>query len=198
MKTILLTFSLVSSIIADACMSQTTDNRIAAIDARGNIQLRDGSQRHIAGYADPDQLVIFAVRHCEKAKDQGADPDLTAEGQARAEKLGRILQTAGLDAIFTTRYKRTRQTGEAVARHYPQQILDTLPLQSQQAWAEGLWEQYRGKKMLYVGHQNTVPQLLNQLSGRTDFQNLADHEFGRFFVIVVSGKQPAEVQEYAY
>ena len=63
---------------------------------------------------------MFLVRHAERAdagmaaaKMAGRDPDLSDAGKARANALAAMLKDARITAIFTTEYKRTRQTGAA-------------------------------------------------------------------------------------
>src|SRR4051794_12280912 len=53
--------------------------------------------------------VIFIVRHAERETGQG-DDSLSAAGQARAEKLARILADEGINYIFTSDRKRTIET----------------------------------------------------------------------------------------
>ncbi len=68
----------------------------------GHLQFADGSSRPIPHYDDSTYIVFYCVRYCEKVKDGSKDPDLTPEGQARAERLGRILAGGQIDRICTT------------------------------------------------------------------------------------------------
>ena len=69
------------------------------------------------------QGTIYLVRHAERA-DSGTmagttmatDPDLSEAGRARAASLAVMLKDAGIKAIYTTEYKRTRQTAEPLAK----------------------------------------------------------------------------------
>jgi len=54
-------------------------------------------------------ITVFVVRHAEKGPED-PDPSLTAVGRQRAVELDRILGQAGITALFTTEYKRTRET----------------------------------------------------------------------------------------
>ena len=58
-----------------------------------------------------DDTMIIVVRHAEKASDDPKDPGLSEQGKIRANKLAEILKHSDLEAVFTTQYKRTQQTG---------------------------------------------------------------------------------------
>jgi len=57
---------------------------------------------------------VFLVRHAERFAD-GEDPDLTAIGEARAQALATTLREAGITAIITTQWRRTRDTAKPLA-----------------------------------------------------------------------------------
>uniref|UniRef100_A0A486XWU5 Histidine phosphatase family protein n=1 Tax=Rheinheimera sp. BAL341 TaxID=1708203 RepID=A0A486XWU5_9GAMM len=104
---------------------------------------------------------VYLVRHAEKLTD-GKDPALTACGQARADALATSLAGVKLAAIYATPYQRTQQTAAAVAK--PQQ-LDITQYDPRQP--EVLLAQLKAQSLpvLVVGHSNTVPELVAQLSG---------------------------------
>ena len=164
----------------------------------GHLQFADGSSRPIPHYDDSTYIVFYCVRHCEKVKDGSKDPDLTPEGQARAERLGRILAGGQIDRICTTTYKRTIQTGEAVQSRAGNPSFETYPAESQGVWLDSVLEAGGGKRYLVVGHQNTVPQLLNHLMGKTQFQNIPEDEFGMLYVVATKGPGATEVIEIRY
>jgi len=58
--------------------------------------------------------VFYLVRHAEKVLDQ-RDPDLTPAGYKRADDLAARLASVPLSAIYSSDYKRTRQTAAPVA-----------------------------------------------------------------------------------
>lgn len=116
------------------------------------------------------QQTIFLVRHAEKAPAPAAgppakgmmadDPPLSTAGQARAEKLAATLATSDVKYIFTTEYRRTRETAAPLAAK--------LKLQAVMSAAKDpdpLIERVRQIKgnVLIVGHSNTVPDLLKKL-----------------------------------
>ena len=62
-----------------------------------------------AALAEPS--AIYLVRHGEKAS-VGQDPELTAQGQARAQAIATILARTGITAVYSTPTQRTRQTAQ--------------------------------------------------------------------------------------
>jgi phosphohistidine phosphatase SixA len=65
-----------------------------------------------------DQLssarLVFLARHTER-EGEGEDPPLTRVGEARAQALAAALREAGVTAIITTQWKRTRDTAKPLA-----------------------------------------------------------------------------------
>src|SRR5205823_820783 len=61
------------------------------------------------------QEAVFLVRHAEKA-DLSKDAALSAAGEARARALAERLREAGVTAIYTSEYRRTKQTAQPLAR----------------------------------------------------------------------------------
>jgi phosphohistidine phosphatase SixA len=104
---------------------------------------------------------VYLVRHAEKHI-ADKDPALTACGQARAEALATSLAGVKLAAVYATPYQRTQQTAAAVAK---QQQLDITQYDPRQP--EILLSQLKAQTLpvLVVGHSNTVPELVTQLSG---------------------------------
>jgi len=172
---------------------------INKITQAGVMHFADGTTRPIPHFNDTNYIVLFCVRHAEKVKDGSKDPDLLPEGQERAKRLGSILADVRLDRVCTTTYKRTIQTGEAVknaAANNPS--LETYPPESQDVWLESVLAGGGGKKYLAVGHQNTVPQLLNRLMGKVEFQNILEEEFGKLYIAVTQKIGSTEVIEVGY
>ena len=60
--------------------------------------------------------VVFIVRHAEKASTGGNDPDLSVEGQKRADALAQILKDSKITSVFVTEFKRTQETAAPTAR----------------------------------------------------------------------------------
>ena len=165
----------------------------------GKAVMSDSTFTSIPHYSDPEYTIFYCVRHAEKRKDQGDNPDLTPEGEARAKRLGIILSGERLDRAFSTNYKRTVQTAEIVRRHAEKVPAGAVyPANMQDAWLDETMGDSKGKHYLVVGHQNTIPQLLNRLKGDSTYQNLPDGAYNRFYIAVTKGIGQTEVIELRY
>lgn len=69
-----------------------------------------GGSAHLASARN-----VFLVRHAERVW-EGEDPPLTPEGAARARALAAALRDAGVTAIITTQWRRTRDTAAPLAQ----------------------------------------------------------------------------------
>src|SRR5262245_41178985 len=59
--------------------------------------------------------VIFIVRNAEKASSRDKYPDLSVQGQKRADALAHILQDSQITSVFVTEFKRTQRTAAPTA-----------------------------------------------------------------------------------
>ncbi len=139
-----------------------------------------------------DDTMIIVVRHAEKASDDPKDPGLSEQGKIRANKLAEILKHSDLEAVFTTQYKRTQQTGLPAASQagLALQVRAATRENSKTYAAELLKEirkKYRGKTVLIVGHSNTVPEIVKQMTG-IDVAPIDESTFDRFYLITLGKK----------
>ena len=142
------------------------------------------------------QSAIFVVRHAERA-DAGAgaspmmatDPDLSEAGRARAQSLASALKDAGITAIYTTEYKRTRQTAEPLAKALGIDVT-AVPARDMAALIQKL--KSAAGNALVVGHSNTVGEVIAKL-GVADPVKLTDNDYDNLFV-VVQGEKPTLVR----
>ena len=138
---------------------------------------------------------LILVRHAEKADDGTSDPGLTAAGQVRAGKLAAMLAPAGVDAVFSTPYQRTRATAAPLAEQTKLEIQEYDPKDPD--FASRLLADHAGETLLIVGHSNTIPGLVNTLTGTSAFNNLDDMEYDKLFIVHVrAGKGDAVVLSF--
>jgi broad specificity phosphatase PhoE len=135
-----------------------------------------------AAQEEADGTVVFLVRHAETVPDGTRDPALSADGQTRAGRLAALLADAGLDAVYTTDYARTRGTAGAVAERLGLDVTVYDPVRLG-TFAEAL--EARGGRVLVVGHSNTTPELVTALGGRPGAP-IEETEHDRLYVLVGS------------
>lgn len=139
--------------------------------------------------ATPGATTVVVVRHAEKSTDDPRDPSLSAAGQERARLLGSVLKDAGVTDIYTTQYKRTRQTAEPFAQQAGISIVERPASAANTATygrdlAQEILTKSAGKGVLVVGHSNTVPDIVKALSGTT-VPAITDPEYDHIFVVVI-------------
>jgi phosphohistidine phosphatase SixA len=123
---------------------------------------------------------VFVVRHAEKEPD-ARDPDLTAVGRARAERLAHILAEAPLAACIATEYRRTQRTVEPAAGAAGLEV-ETIAAGDLAALVARLDALPAGRAALVAGHSNTVPALLRSL-GVAEECPIGDDDYGQLFAV---------------
>ncbi len=112
-----------------------------------------------------DALRVVVLRHAEKADDDPRDPSLSAAGRERASRLAARLLAAPLVAVWSSDYRRTRDTAAAAAALHdlPIRIYDAR--EPADAFAARLRAEHARGTVLVVGHSNTVPAIVAALCG---------------------------------
>jgi len=131
--------------------------------------------------------MIF-VRHAEKALMPMDDPALSPEGQVRAAELARQLVdadvVAGIDAIYSTSYRRTIETAQPVADALKLEINSYNP-DEEEAELGRMLKQHKGKIILIVGHSNTVPTLIAELGASKSVPPIAEFEYDNIYIVSI-------------
>lgn len=141
---------------------------------------------------------VILVRHAEKAAVPGDDPPLTKAGQARARALMTIASEAGVSAIVTTQFARTRATAEPAAT-----ALGITPDVVRASGATHVQDVARtvmthaGGVVLVVGHSNTVPAIVAAL-GAPPPPPICDSSYDDLYVVTVPPSGPARVIHARY
>ncbi len=147
--------------------------------------------------ADYRNTTIYIVRHAEK--DTGNNPVLTEGGMQRAGDLMRYLMKVKLHHIYTTPFRRTEMTADSIRIR---KGADTMYYAAKPS-PENLFMMLRenndlGKKVLFVGHSNTVPLLIKNF-GAIDFPqaDLPDDAFDHIYIVhFKKGKPTVESKKY--
>lgn len=155
-------FTFIITVLSSSLMAQTsnTDMPIQMINAKAK--------------------VFYLVRHAEKL--EGNDPSLSAQGKLRAIRLAKVLSSTPLAKVYTTDYKRTRETALAVAedQHLAPTLYNPADLQKT---AEVLLSQQG--HILVIGHSNTTTALAEQLGAEKQPAINDASEFDRLYVVTV-------------
>jgi broad specificity phosphatase PhoE len=144
------------------------------------------------------QRAVYLVRHAERESLIGNDnPGLTPAGVARAGELRALLGHARIGAIYTSQFRRTKETAEPLAT-----ALSLSPTAITDGDADKTIEHIRANHareiVLVVGHSNTIDKLLARLTGGEAVVTIQDSEFDRVFVAVVTGTDQAGWSEFRY
>lgn len=144
------------------------------------------------------KLTVILLRHAEKDLSEEADtanPELSAAGKQRAEKLVEIVNKYQPDAIYSTDYIRTRATVRPLAgkRRMMTQIYDARNL----AAMNDLILSGKIKRLVVVGHNTTTPALVNMLLREEKYKKLDESEYDKIFIVKVRRykRKPAKVAE---
>ncbi len=124
---------------------------------------------------------IFLVRHAEKVAG-GGDPALTPAGQVRTAALADLLEDAGITAVHTTDYRRTRDTVAPLADRLgvPITLYDPRDL----AREAGALMQVPGR-YLVSGHSDTTPVLVRLLGGEPGPPIEEAGEYDRLYILTL-------------
>jgi broad specificity phosphatase PhoE len=150
--------------------------------------------------------IVFVVRHAERVPAPagqpaapahgmlGEDPPLSAAGEQRAARLATMLASAGIRHVFTSEYKRTRQTAAPLAEK-----LKLTPVMAAAKDPDPLIAEVRRAQgnVLIVGHSNTVPELLKKL-GVAEPIAIGDNDYDDLFIVIRSGSGEVSLVKLKY
>jgi len=142
----------------------------------------------------PGPSTVVLVRHAEP-QTSGADPGLTTAGRKRAELLGFMFQHAGVTALFTSEFRRTKETAQPLAVRVSL-VPEVLPGLNTAAHRDHVLAVPSGVALV-VGHTNTVPQLIAALGAGNNAQ-IAVNEFDRMFIVSLRGAGGASLLSLRY
>ncbi len=136
-------------------------------------------------FAQYRKLTVILLRHAEKDLSDMDDPnpELSAEGKLRAQRLVSLVNKYQPDAIYSTNYIRTRATVAPLAqsRRMMYQIYDPRNLNQMR----DLILSGKIKRLVVVGHNNTTPMLANLLIGQDKYKKLDESEYDKIWIVKI-------------
>jgi phosphohistidine phosphatase SixA len=160
-------------------------------------------------FAQQNEVVttVFLLRHAERADEPRQDPPLTEKGVARSQALARLLGNAGIKAIFTSQFTRTKMTAEPLAKQLGITAtaisLKTSPSNPRAIAEESTREtvdkimSHAGGSVLLVGHSNSIPDVIKMLGGDV-VPTIDEKKFDDLFVVTVYSSGKAKVVQLKY
>lgn len=152
-----------------------------------------------AGEVSAQKKTVILLRHAEKdlsPEQNSSDPELSAAGKERAQRLIKALKKYRPFAIYSSDYKRTRATVAPLAEKYKinVQIYDPRKLNDIAAAVRGS----NARRIVVVGHNTTTAALTNLLIGEKKFKDLLETEYDKIFILKFKKGQLRRVELAEY
>jgi broad specificity phosphatase PhoE len=134
-----------------------------------------------------NSTTIIVIRHAEKVLDVGADPPLTAAGEARAAVLAHMFGNPRLpghiDAVYVSPDRRSRMTAAPLAAALG--VTQVEAADEPAGLARRVLHEHSGGRILIVGHSDTLPAIVAALSGASDIPPIDALEYGTMYIVTV-------------
>jgi len=143
-----------------------------------------------------DITTLIFVRHAEKANDGGSDPELSAEGMKRASRLSEVLAKQGIDAIYSTDFKRTKNTVSPLAARLKLTVV--IYTSATAEYLRDIVQKYKGGTVVICGHSNTTPAMVNLLTRSETMKQFDDDDYNNLIIVSVTVDGGAKVTRLTY
>lgn len=151
-----------------------------------SISIGCDGQKKKASSSNSTETNYYFIRHAEKdlSDPSNRNPNLTEEGEARAERWRDYFKDKEIDAVYSTNYLRTMRTAEPTARAIGVTIQKYNP---SELYSEDFQKATKGKNVVVVGHSNTTPGFANKASGKTaSFAPIDESEYYHLYQVSLS------------
>ena len=139
---------------------------------------------------------VYLIRHAEKVRTNKneKDPLLNKRGLLRAKKWSEIFQKIEINKILSTDTKRTMSTVIPTSKEKKIKIELYRP---EEITYESFLEKNKGKKVLIVGHSNTIPETTNILIKNKFYNQIDDNNNSNlYFINICDGAISHELLYY--
>ena len=131
---------------------------------------------------------IIFVRHADETAEPVDDPGLSIAGRRRVAELTRQLAdadvVAGIDAIYTTPLRRSRETVEPLADRLNLPI-NSYDVADVEPVLERILANHKGQIILVVAHSDTLPVLIANLGASKNVPPIAADEYDNIYIIAI-------------
>ena len=145
---------------------------------------------------------VVLVRHAEKQLGAISDAPLSPEGEKRADRLAQMFgdsqEFGRIRKIYVTNTRRTQQTALRLSQRIGlnSEVVDAKT--DSKELAKRVLKENRGARALIVGHSNTVPEIVQALSGGKTVPPMGEDEYDTLYVVTVPSFGPATVLRMKY
>jgi broad specificity phosphatase PhoE len=131
---------------------------------------------------------VLFVRHAEQLELPADDPGLSEAGQRRAAELARQLVdadvVAGIDAVYSTPFRRSVETARPVANALDLTVR-SYDVADTEEFIEALVKEHKGKIVLVVGHSHTLPEIIGNMGASKVVPPIATDEFDNIYLVSI-------------
>ncbi|ARV14044.1 SixA phosphatase family protein [Polaribacter sp. SA4-12] len=141
-----------------------------------------------------ETTTYYLIRHSEKDRTDktNRNPNLNEKGQERARKWAVYFKNIDLDAVYSTKYNRTKQTAKPTAESKKLEILSYNP---SNLYDSIFQSETKGKTVLVIGHSNTTPAFVNKILGEKKYENMDDHNNASLYIVTINGDKKTSIIE---
>ena len=147
-------------------------------------------------YGDKKCTSVYLIRHAEKIRSDKneKDPLLSKNGLLRSQKWSEIFEKIEINKILSTDTKRTISTAIPTSEGKKIKIEIYKP---EDISYEAFLKENKGKKVLIVGHSNTIPETTNILIKNKFYNQIEDNNNSNlYFVNICDGTISHELLYY--
>jgi phosphohistidine phosphatase SixA len=130
---------------------------------------------------EDSSFTLYLIRHAEKLHDGSRDPELSAAGVERSEKLADWFSDKNIQDVWSSDYKRTRNTANPTDKKLNLDLTLYDPGDLATLTEKLLARQHPA---VIVGHSNTTPNLAKLLCD-CEIEDMGESEYDRLIVISV-------------
>jgi broad specificity phosphatase PhoE len=151
-------------------------------------------------YRSATTTTVVLVRHAEQELGTIEDAPLSAAGERRAEHLAQVFGDVSgpgrIDAIYVSDTRRAQQTAMPLAMRLGVRPM-VLPATQVDAVVSRILHDHRGGRALVVGHSNTLPEIVQRLSG-VSIPPIGEDQYDNIYVVTVPTFGKASVLQLKY
>jgi broad specificity phosphatase PhoE len=146
-----------------------------------------------------NETIIYLVRHAEKVTTNPSDknPILTDKGEKRAIALAKKLKKKKIATIYSTDFQRTKLTAKPLADKLTLEI-KTYNTKQLKEFASSVLKENLGRKILIVGHSNTVLETIEAFGGKRPIAEINEQQYDYFFEVKVKNDGSVEIKTEHY